>query len=107
MQLEPQVFYDLTFEEFNLKLEGMRQMENLRSREAWERTRELAFTMAQFSGNLKKGSTKYHLMRFPWDEKGNTSHIANLTGEERREAAKALIEERQRHLNEFLNKRKN
>lgn len=93
--------------EFWAKLEGSRKHMNRLTREAWERTRELVYTVAQFSGNLKKGATKYDLMLFEWDERKNRSRIAQLSGEERKEAARRLIEERQAKLTAFLNQRKN
>jgi hypothetical protein len=80
------------------------------SRESWEQTREIAFTAAQFSGNMKKGATKYHLMPFVWDEKKvntNKSLIANLSGEERKAAARELFERQNQLLQNFLEKRKN
>jgi hypothetical protein len=105
--MNPDDLYDYTMRELHDKLEGARKIENLRSREEWERTRELAFTVAQFSGNLKKGATKHHIMQFPWDEKKNRSYIANLSGEERKQAAKELFEARKETLANFLKNQKN
>lgn len=106
--MDPDVLYDYSFEEFLLKLEGYRHAQLTADKNSWERMRELAFNVCAYTGNMKKGLTKYMFMPFTWDEnKAGKSHIANLTGEERKEAARQLIEERQRHLNEFLNKRKN
>lgn len=90
-----------------LKIEGQRNVERLRNREAWEQTRALAYVVALYSGNLKKGATEKMVMPLPWDENKKGSRIAHLTGEERRAAAKELIETRQKHLQEFLNKRRN
>jgi hypothetical protein len=105
--LNPDELYEYTMSELHAKLEGARKLENLRNREEWERTRELAFTVAQFSGHLKKGANKYHLMQFSWDEKKSRSFIANLTGDERKQAAKELFEERKRMLEAYLNQQKN
>jgi hypothetical protein len=107
LNLSPPDFYELTFEEFWAMLEGRRHIENLRLRDAWERMRQMAYHIAAYSGNMKKGMTSIKFMPFSWDAPTAVSRIAQLTGEERKEAARRLIEERQKQLETFLNKSKN
>jgi hypothetical protein len=56
---------------------------------------------------MKKGMSITQFMNFTWDKPSAVSRISQLKGEERKEAARRLVEERQKQLNDFLSKRKN
>ena len=56
------------------------ELEESRQRSEWERTRWLGFTVAVFSGNVKKGTlkTEQDLLKFPW-EKGRLEGFIEKT----------------------------
>jgi hypothetical protein len=107
LRLSPDEFYDLTFEEYEAMLTRSRERENARVKEEYERMRLLAFRVCEYTGHMKKGMSITQFMNFTWDKPTAVSKISQLKGEERKEAARKLIEERQKQLETFLNKSKN
>jgi hypothetical protein len=88
--LSPQEFYSYSFEDYKIKVDATRKVNTESYRDNWEKVRELSHIIALYSGNLKKGATKYHIMSFPWDDKNARSRLAKLNSEERKAAAKAM-----------------
>lgn len=95
--------YEYSLEEFIYKLHRSRQIDNIGFKDRWDQIRELAWLIAQVSGNLKKGLTKYHIMQFGWDEIKPRKGIGQLKGDEQKEAVKALLENAQNVWSNYMN----
>jgi hypothetical protein len=65
LQLHPTLFFDMTYDELLVMLEGSRR----KSREQWEQVRWLA--MQQLRAHLKKGAKldpRKDFIEFPWEK---------------------------------------
>ena len=69
LQLTPDLFYDMTYEELQVMAKARREQDEIHIRMAWEQARFIAFRLS--APYFKKGSkpTPQSFHRFPWDDK--------------------------------------
>lgn len=104
--LSPAELYEYTLQEFYWKIDRTRKIANMNYREGWEQTREIVYMIGQMAGNkeLKKGVTKYQLMKFSWDKVKENKSITQMTPEERKVHMEAMIENANTAWRNLLNK---
>lgn len=78
MGMKVDEFYDMLPREFWNKLEGFYELENLRQRHDWERTRWSTCLLLNIQLPKNKSIKPTDLMEFDWDKKANKEDIKKL-----------------------------
>ena len=78
LQLTPDLFYSLTYDELVVMAKGKREQDEVTIRMGWEQARMIAYKLS--APYFKKGQVpspmKFH--KFPWDDAVNTHSELNM-----------------------------